>query len=167
MTERLTAYLGLGSNLGDRLSHLQQARQALAVHPDLEVTASSLLYQSAALGGPAGQPTYLNAVVELRSGFAPAKLLRHCLDVERQLGRIRNQRWGARKIDIDLLLVDDLRSTSENLILPHPRLHERNFVLFPLRELAPELVHPGLGTTIARLAEKLGTDPDLKCLGVW
>lgn len=167
MTEHSSAYLGFGSNLGDRRSFLQLARQALAEIPGLEVSASSFLYQSSALGGPPGQPTYLNAVVEFRCRLKPAGLLNCCLAVERQLGRIRNQRWGARTIDIDLLLIDDLQSASEDLTLPHPRLHERGFVLYPLRELAPELVHPGLGTTITRLAESLAPDPDLKRLGAW
>ena len=161
------AYLGLGSNLGDRLDFLQMARQRLDEHPGIELAASSDLYRSAAMGGPADQPDFLNAVVAIRTSLPPKPLLDNCLDIERQLGRIRQERWGARTIDIDLLLFGGLQCDRAGLTLPHPRLHERPFVLHPLNELAPNLEHPGLGVTIARLVQGCKVDAGLTRLGPW
>jgi len=167
MTERLKAYLGLGSNLGDRLHYLQQARQRLGSLPGVELIGSSKLYRSDALGGPSGQPEYLNAVITLQTLLDPETLLVHCLEIERQLGRTRKERWGARTLDIDLLLVGTLQVETEALILPHPRLHERSFVLLPLRDLDPDLVHPGNGLTVAQLIRQLGAASCSTCLGSW
>lgn len=167
MTASLTAYLGLGSNLGDRLDFLLQARQRLAALPGVEVLASSRLYQSAAMGGPAGQSDYLNAVVAIRTDLTPESLLNSCLEIEQQLGRVRQERWGARTLDIDLLLIDNQQRRSAGLTLPHPRLHERPFVLCPLQELAPDLVHPVLGVTVTRLVQECGTAASVTCLGTW
>jgi len=167
MIESLTAYLGFGSNLGNRLGFMQQARQRLDALPGVEVLASSDHYQSAAMGGPADQPDFLNAVVAIRTDLQPKSLLLSCLDIERQLGRIRQERWGARTIDIDLLLHGRLQCDCAGLTLPHPRLHERPFVLYPLYELAPNLELPGLGVTIARLVRGREFDAGLTRLGPW
>lgn len=167
MAESLTAYLGFGSNLGDRLGFLQQARQLLDVLPGVGVVASSDHYRSIAVGGPAGQPDFLNAVVAIRTNLQPKSLLQSCLDIERQLGRIRLERWGARTMDIDLLLFGSLQCDCAGLTLPHPRLHERPFVLFPLNELAPNLELPGLGVTVARLVQGCKVDAGLTRLGPW
>lgn len=167
MAESLTAYLGFGSNLGDRLGFMQSARQRLDDLPGIEVVASSDHYRSAAVGGPADQPDYLNAVVAIRTNLQPKSLLDNCLDIEQRLGRIRLERWGTRTIDIDLLLFGSLQCDCAGLTLPHPRLHERPFVLYPLNELAPNLELPGHGVTIAGLVQGCKVDAGLTRLGPW
>ena len=167
MTESLTAYLGLGSNLGDRLQYLQEARSRLAALPGVVVSASSCLYQSEALGGPPGQPPYLNAVVVVQTALGPVALLDGCKVIELQLGRQRIERWGARTLDIDLLLFGTLQIDSDLLSVPHPRMLERSFVLLPLAELAPTLVHPVAGLSITQLAQKFEADPHITSLGAW
>lgn len=166
MTDTLTAYLGLGANLGARRETLRQARQALAALPGVELLAWSRLYEGAAVGGPAGQPDYLNAVLAVATKLEPLALLRRCLQVEADLGRERSVRWGARTIDIDLLLMGELVLDSRELQLPHPRLHQREFVLRPLAELSPELLHPLQQLTVAQLLAALPAST-LACHGDW
>jgi para-aminobenzoate synthetase component 1 len=137
-----TAYLGLGSNLGDRHAHLTDALGRLAAAPEVRIARVSSVYETTAvcLPGQAPQPDYLNLVLELETTLAPHALLDLCLAIEQQLGRVRRERWGARTVDLDVLLYGDTElSTDERLTLPHPRLCERAFVLAPLAELAPEL----------------------------
>jgi 2-amino-4-hydroxy-6-hydroxymethyldihydropteridine diphosphokinase len=135
------AYLGLGSNLGDRLANLQRAVDLLAAHPAIEVRRSSRVYETEPVGGPP-QPDYLNAVVEVDTQLGPHQLLEACLDVEGQMGRIRAERWGPRVIDVDLLIYDEREIEEPDLVVPHPRMRERAFVLMPLTELQPD---PALG----------------------
>lgn len=127
------AFLGLGANLGDRLAGLQAAVDHLAATGGITVLASSDVYETAPIGPP--QPDYLNAVVEIETTLEPRELLRRCLEIEAVLGRERGERWGARTIDIDLLRFDDLAMDEDDLVLPHPRMHERAFVLIPLADL--------------------------------
>lgn len=132
------AFLGLGSNLGDRAAHL---RAAVAALPD--VVAVSPVYETAPVGGPGDQPAYLNAVVELSTSLGPRELLERGQRLEAAAERVREERWGPRTLDVDVLLVGDLRVDEPDLQVPHPRMGERAFVLAPLADLAPELVPAG------------------------
>ena len=133
------AFLALGSNLGDRAAHLQEAVDALAADECVEVTAVSRVYETAPVGGPP-QDAYLNAVVAIRTDLEPRALLALAQRIERDADRVRAERWGPRTLDVDILLVDDLTTSDPDLTLPHPRMWERGFVLAPLRDVAPELV---------------------------
>ncbi len=146
-----TAYLALGANLGDRLTIFKNARVALAQHAAIEVTGASAIFETEPVGGPAEQGAYLNAVLQVATILAPMDLLAACHEIELRFGRRREEHWGPRTLDIDLLFHGDAICTGPELILPHPRLHLRRFVLAPLLELAPELCHPLLGQTIREL----------------
>ena len=135
------AYLALGSNLGDRLAHLQLAVDALARVPGVEVVAVSRVYETAPVGGPPQDP-YLNAVVAIETNLEPHELLHRCQQIEELAARQRVERWGPRTLDVDILLVDDDHFETEDLTIPHPRMWERGFVLAPLRDVAPDLVDP-------------------------
>ncbi len=151
------AFLGFGGNLGKPLNNFRHARQQLVEQPEIEVISSSPLYQTPPIGGPEGQPDYLNAVVEILTGLSAPDLLQLCHQIEAAAGRSRNLHWGPRTLDIDILLVADLVMDVPLLTLPHPRLHQRHFVLLPLNDLAPELLHPVLKTTINQLLQALPT----------
>jgi 2-amino-4-hydroxy-6-hydroxymethyldihydropteridine diphosphokinase len=151
------AFIALGGNLGDRRSFLDRALAQLRDRPGIEAVRVSSIFETAPVGGPAGQGPYLNAAAELRAGLAADELLDVLLDVERGLGRVRGERDGPRTIDLDLLFYDDLVRSDDRLTIPHPRLHERLFVLRPLAEIAPGFVHPVSKRTIADLlADRLG-----------
>lgn len=145
------AFLGIGSNLGDRLAHL---RAAVARLPD--VVGVSPVYETDALGGPEGQGPYLNAVVELVTELGARQLLRLGQEVEAAQGRVRAERWGPRTLDVDVLLVGDEVVDDEDLVVPHPRMWERRFVLAPLADLAPDLVDPDLLERAQGEVSKLG-----------
>jgi 2-amino-4-hydroxy-6-hydroxymethyldihydropteridine diphosphokinase len=147
----ITAYIALGSNLGDRQQYLDRALSALRNQSSLAITAVSRYFETDPVGGPPGQGRYLNAAAELQTELTPEALLAVLLQVERGLGRIRAERDGPRTIDLDLLLYGDLVADGENLVVPHPRLHERLFVLEPLAEIAPNVSHPRLHRTITEL----------------
>jgi 2-amino-4-hydroxy-6-hydroxymethyldihydropteridine diphosphokinase len=155
------AFIAFGSNLGDRLAHLLAARERLCATAGIDCLIASSLYESQPCGGPGGQGLYLNAVLEIATELAPSALLQLLQTIEHDLGRLRSERWAARTIDLDLLLYGDLLLQSENLTLPHPRLHERAFVLLPCTEIAPALRHPLSGRTMLQLSEGL----DLS--GIW
>jgi 2-amino-4-hydroxy-6-hydroxymethyldihydropteridine diphosphokinase len=138
----VTAYVGLGSNLGDRRGYLEHALAALGQEGGVRVLRVSPLYETAPVGGPAGQGPYLNAVAEVDTDLGPRDLLRALLGIEQSLGRVRHERDGPRTIDLDLLLHGDHVVAEPDLLVPHPRLHQRLFVLRPLADLAPGLVHP-------------------------
>ena len=132
----MRAFLGMGSNLGDSRRLLRDALDALGAR----VVAVSPLYETAPLGGPPGQQDYLNIVVELDTDETPRELLELCRGLEAAAGRVRTERWGPRALDVDVLLVGELRVDEADLVVPHPRMHERRFVMAPLADLAPELV---------------------------
>lgn len=134
-----SAYLALGSNLGDRLAFLQLGVDALARVPEIRVTGLSRVYETAAVGGPP-QDAYLNAVIAIETDLDPYTLLHRCQQVEERAARKRTERWGPRTLDVDLLLVDDMHVASDVLTIPHPRMWDRGFVLAPLRDVAPDLV---------------------------
>ncbi len=149
-----TAYLGLGSNLGDRLANLQRAEQRLEAQPGVRVIASSRVWETAPVGGPP-QPDYLNAVLRIETDVEPGALLAVCHDVETDLGRTREVRWGPRTLDVDILLIDALTLDDADLTVPHPRLIERSFVVLPLLELDPEVTLPD-GSRVADVAVMTG-----------
>jgi 2-amino-4-hydroxy-6-hydroxymethyldihydropteridine diphosphokinase len=136
-----TAYLALGSNLGDRLATLQRAVERLEERTGVEVVRSSRVYETEPVGPP--QPAYLNAVLEIETTLDPRALLQAGLAVEDQLGRVRAERWGPRTIDVDVLTYGDAEVHEADLEIPHPRMHERAFVLVPLGELVAEPMLPG------------------------
>ncbi|MGI8492172.1 MAG: 2-amino-4-hydroxy-6-hydroxymethyldihydropteridine diphosphokinase [Acidimicrobiales bacterium] len=129
------AFLGLGSNLGDRRFHLAGAVAALPY-----VVAVSGVYETDPVGGPPDQGPFLNCVVELATAATPRQLLEVAQATEAAAGRVRHERWGPRTLDVDVLLVGDVSVDEEDLTVPHPRIWERGFVLVPLGDLAPELV---------------------------
>lgn len=143
------AYLGLGSNLGDRKTYLEEA-SALITEQAGKILLSSSVYETAAWGS-GDQPDYLNQVIQIQTELFPLTLLKSILSIEKALGRERKQKWGNRTIDIDLLFYQDYYFQTPQLILPHPWLHERKFVLTPLAEIAPGLIHPAGNKTISEL----------------
>jgi len=132
------AFLGLGSNLGNRLQFLREGVQEL---PD--VVACSRLYESAPVGGPGGQGPFLNLVVQLETELTARELLDAAQAREQEARRVRNERWGPRTLDVDVLWIDGVTVDEPDLIVPHPRMFERAFVLLPLRDLAPDLIPSG------------------------
>jgi len=149
------AYIAIGSNVGDRARHLIEARDALASLPDTELTAQSRVYETAPMG-PVEQGAFLNAVVQLDTGAQPEALLDHLLEIERAHGRERRERWGPRTLDLDLLLYGQEVVATDRLTVPHPEMHERSFVLQPLCDIAPDVIHPQLGQRMDALLQALG-----------
>ena len=147
-----TAYVGLGSNLGDRARTIRVALERLGEVEGVEVLAVSTLRETQPVG-KLDQPRFVNGVAKLETTLAPRELLDALLDVERRLGRVRDERWGPRTIDLDRLLYDDAVLDEPGLRVPHPRLHERHFALEPLAELAPTALVPGRGRVAALLSE--------------
>jgi 2-amino-4-hydroxy-6-hydroxymethyldihydropteridine diphosphokinase len=144
-----TAYLGLGSNVGDRRANLARAVERLGASRGTRVISVSPIYATAPVG-MTQQPDFFNLAAEIRTELAPEELLETCQAIEERLGRVRTARWGPRTIDIDLLLYADRRMDGERLRLPHPRMKERAFVLIPLADIAPQLILDG--KTIAEWA---------------
>lgn len=145
-------FLALGGNLGDPVATVQAGVAALTAHPALEVTACSSLYRTPPLGPP-GQPDYINAALAADTELVPEALLDVCQGVENTYGRTRDgERWGPRTLDVDILLYADRTIDTARLVVPHPRMHERAFVLLPLAEIDAERVIPGHGSVAACLA---------------
>lgn len=155
-------YIGLGSNLGDRERHLRDALAALGRIDAVAVVGCSSLYDSAAVGPV--QPRYLNAVAKLECALPPQRLLCIAQQIELDLGRDRAEKWGPRPIDLDLLLWEGQVVADPNLQVPHLEMHKRRFVLEPLCELAPDLVHPLLGVPMKSLLASL-TSQDVVLFG--
>ena len=149
----IEAFIGLGSNLGDRLANLGAAVDRLAWEPGLALRRVSLAYESEPVGPP--QPRYLNAVAQVGTLLTPRATLQRLRAIEEAVGRIRRERWGSREIDLDLLLYGDRAIDETGLQIPHPMLAERGFVLMPLEEIAPEVIHPLLGVSARVLVSRL------------
>jgi 2-amino-4-hydroxy-6-hydroxymethyldihydropteridine diphosphokinase len=149
-TKPVIAYIGLGANLGDPAGQLRRALALLAALDEVEVVQVSTFYLNPPLG-PKGQPWYVNAVAQVRTRLAAEELRRGLGHLETALGRVRGERWGPRVIDLDLLLYDGEISHGPELVLPHPEMHRRAFVLAPLAEIAPDAWHPVLKQSAAQL----------------
>ena len=147
-----TAFVGIGSNLGDREAHLARAIELLSAEDGIEVSAVSEIRETEPVG-PVEQGSFLNGAVQVGTELAPRELLDRLLGIEQRMGRIRRERYGPRTIDLDLLLYGDEVVDEPGLIVPHPRLKERRFALEPLSDLDPSLTIPGAGPVSALLAE--------------
>ena len=151
----ITAYVALGSNLGNRAQNLRDALARLGKIPGIHVTRISSFLDNPAVGGPANSPAFLNAVAEVQTRLSALELLEHLLKIERDLGRERREKWGPRTIDLDLILYGDEIIHAPGLTVPHPLMHARRFVLAPLAEIAPKLVHPGLKQSVQELLDAI------------
>ena len=147
----VTAYVALGANLGDRQANIASAVAALDATPGVRVTRTSSLIENSAVGGPEGSPAFLNGVAEVETTLEPHALLSRLLEVERSLGRKRREKWAPRSIDLDLVLYGNHVIDGPDLKVPHPLMHQRRFVLEPLAEIAPDLVHPVLKRPVGSL----------------
>ena len=146
-------FLGLGSNLGEREKFIKAAINALQNHPQIELLQTSSLLETKPYG-KLDQPDFLNCIIKITTSLSAEDLLKFCLQTESKLQRVRIEKWGPRTIDIDLLLSEEI-VTSANLIIPHPELHKRAFVLKSMLELAPDFQHPILKQSMREIYEKL------------
>ena len=146
------AFVGIGSNLGDREDHLRRAVELLAAEDAISILASSQVRETEPVG-PVAQGPFLNGAVQVETELTPRALLERLLAIEERLGRVRRERFGPRTIDLDLLVYEDAVVDEPGLTLPHPLLHERRFALEPLAELAPDLEIPGRGSVSALLSK--------------
>jgi 2-amino-4-hydroxy-6-hydroxymethyldihydropteridine diphosphokinase len=158
------AYVGVGTNLGDRWANLALAARELRAEPRLALLRASRVFDAAPLGPP--QPRYLNAALELEAALPAEALLEALKQVERAAGRRRGVRWGARTLDLDLLLLEDQVIRRPGLVVPHPELVARRFVLAPLAELCPDRIVPGTGLTVAALLARAPAE-DLRPAGLY
>jgi 2-amino-4-hydroxy-6-hydroxymethyldihydropteridine diphosphokinase len=153
----VSAWIGMGANVGDRLGAFRAALAELESLEASTVVRVSSVYDTAPWG-VTDQERFLNAVVQLRTGLPAATLLAELAAIEARCGRVRHERWGPRTLDLDILLYGDEIIATADLTVPHPRLSQRAFVLVPLAELEPSLEVPGLGVTVATLLDQLGAD---------
>ncbi len=155
------AFVGIGSNLGDRESLIRTAAEGLRALPRTAVLRVSSLYDTDPVG-EVEQPAFLNAVAWLETELTPRELLWHLLLIEKRMGRVRSQKWGPRSIDLDLLFHGDTLLEEPDLIVPHPEAHRRAFVLVPLQELDPDFVHPRTGEPIRAMIRRLDPTPAVR-----
>lgn len=164
MDDIYTAYIGLGSNLGDRLANLCDGAAAIHELPGTIVDAPegvASIYESSAQGGPPDQPAFLNTAIRVFTELDPFALLNYLAMIEERMGRVRHERWGPRTIDLDILLFEDHIIDTPELHVPHARLQERLFVLEPLCEIAPELLVPRASQTVRELyTQRMRKEPE-------
>lgn len=151
------AYIGFGSNIGDRLAHIQNAIQVLSETEGITLQKISSIYKTDPVGYEA-QAQFLNGVAAIQTSLSPLSLLHTLKDIETAVGRQHRIRWGPREIDLDILIYGDSCLQTEKLIIPHPEMHLRRFVLVPLAEIAPSLIHPVFQETIQTLVNRLEDD---------
>lgn len=149
------AYVAIGSNLGDRARHCYDAIAMLSTHPEIRISKASRLIETAPVGGPADSPPYLNGAIEVETTLGSHAMLHELNKIEKLLGREVAEKWAPRIIDLDLLLFGDKIISSDELIVPHPMMHQRRFVLEPLAAIAPDVVHPTLQMTMSGLLESM------------
>ncbi|MFC1483202.1 2-amino-4-hydroxy-6-hydroxymethyldihydropteridine diphosphokinase [Candidatus Margulisiibacteriota bacterium] len=152
-----TVYIGLGSNLGEREENIKKSIDELSGDEDITLLKKSGIYETVPLGHEE-QPHFLNAAVAIQTTLQPYDLLEKLKGIEQKLGRKQTVKWGPRVIDIDILLYDDEIHSDDKLTIPHPLMHERYFVLKPLADIAPEVVHPILDETIKELYEQIALE---------
>ena len=150
-----SVFLGLGSNLGDRVETIRKTKEMVSSIPGVSLVSSSSLYETEPVG-ISDQPMFVNAVLEIEADLSPRELFLKLKDIEAKLGRRKTVRWGPRIIDIDILLFGDRIVEERDLTIPHPEMTKRGFVLVPLCEIAPEIKHPRLKKTIREIADGLG-----------
>lgn len=151
------AYIGFGSNIGDRFAYIQNAIQVLAEVEEITLQKISSLYETVPVGDEA-QAKFLNGVIAIKTCLSPHTLLQTLKQSETTVGRQHRTRWGPREIDLDILIYGDICLRTPNLVIPHPEMHLRRFVLIPLAEIAPDVVHPVFNETIQTLLERLADD---------
>lgn len=157
------AFLSLGTNMGDRLANLQEGLRLLRSHAAVTVAKLSSIYETEPVGYTE-QPAFLNMAVQVSTSLSAEELLDLCLSIEQEIGRVREFRWGPRIIDLDILLYNQDNIESEKLIIPHPRMHERAFVLVPLIEIDPAICFPGSNRP---LEEALSSIQERKGVRLW
>lgn len=151
----ITAYIALGSNLGEREANVRKALAAIIQVPGIEIRRISSMMENPASGGPEDAPDFINAAAEIVTSYTAATLMKKLMEVEAAMGRVRRAKWEARVIDLDLLLYGRDIISTQDLIVPHPLMHERMFVLKPLAEIAPNAVHPTMNVTVSQLLDRL------------
>ncbi|MBY0124434.1 2-amino-4-hydroxy-6-hydroxymethyldihydropteridine diphosphokinase [Bacillus sp. S/N-304-OC-R1] len=157
------AYIALGSNIGDRLESLKEAIASIEAIPEIKVAETSSIYETDPVGYE-DQDQFLNMVIRVETYLSPLELLHTCLDIEKNLGRKRDIRWGPRTIDLDILLYNQENIISEKLTVPHPRMHERAFVIIPLLEIQSGIRLPTMEVPLQDVIEKI---PDREGVRIW
>lgn len=156
-------YLSLGANLGDKLKNLNDAIASLKKH--LEVTSISKIFKTEPWGN-LDQPSFYNMCIKANCILSPQELLKTIKDIELELGRTKTEHWGPRLIDIDILFFNDLILKEEDLVIPHPFLHERSFVLVPLNEIASDFIHPILKNSVSKVSKELKDTSKIEAINV-